>query len=397
MNSKVVFASTSFVNQVSNSGFVRGSFVRDYAEAISDHGNSVWIVTHSSTVQNIYQSKANLKTFKISKNYEKKISNGFPEHKLDGIFIIQTAWYFTKMFWKLLNTCWRIKPRYILSHWLVPTGFIAEIVGYILQIPVIHIVYGAELVPFEKDSDSLKNRFIGRFFNKNNKLVSISEFTQNRLRNCLFLNSTVIPDGIDTSRYFFKSKEIGSKIVIGFTGRMVERKGHIVILEAAKELQKSNLMNYSFLIGGEGPKKEELLKYVKKNKIMNVEFIGFVPQNEMVSFLQKLDLYILPSIKDSKGDVEGSATAALEAMSCGTPALVSYHGGNIGSIENGSGAWYFEEGNSLDLSKKISEFQAIRESQDYSKQARNYVLKNYDWNSISLRISSILTTESTDS
>ena len=99
-----------------------------------------------------------------------------------------------------------------------------------------------------------------------------------------------------------------------------------------------------------------------------------------MSILQSADLHVLPSCVDANGDTEGSATAAFEAMACGTPAIVSRIGGNIGAIEEGKGACYFEAGNSIELAEKIvSLFTDGALMEQNRKEARKFVQEHYSW------------------
>ena len=70
-------------------------------------------------------------------------------------------------------------------------------------------------------------------------------------------------------------------------------------------------------------------------------------------------------------------------MACGTPAIVSKVGGNVGAIKDGNGAFYFNLANAKDLAKKIL---YLLKNEDLrinsSKKARNFVIHNYSWERI---------------
>ena len=106
----------------------------------------------------------------------------------------------------------------------------------------------------------------------------------------------------------------------------------------------------------------------------------------MVSLLRTAKIFVLPSCIDENGDTEGSATAALEAMACGTISLVSRVGGNTGSIESGKGADYFDPADSDSLAKKIGFVLSLERDQEkeWRRLGRQYVIDHYDWNTILL-------------
>ena len=58
-----------------------------------------------------------------------------------------------------------------------------------------------------------------------------------------------------------------SDFVVGFAGRIVERKGWKEYVNVAKSLKNENI---KFLIAGSGEEKEKLLNFIKTNNLNNV-------------------------------------------------------------------------------------------------------------------------------
>ncbi len=54
----------------------------------------------------------------------------------------------------------------------------------------------------------------------------------------------------------------------------------------------------------------------------HVSFVGRIPWNCVQEFLASADIFVLPSIRDKNGAMDGLPTVLLEAMSCGTPVLL---------------------------------------------------------------------------
>jgi len=171
--------------------------------------------------------------------------------------------------------------------------------------------------------------------------------------------------------------------VIFFTGRMVERKGHRYLLEAMRSV-RDVFPDVKLILGGHGPLFAELDNLRKEWKLADVvEMPGFLPEEDIVPLLQSAELYVLPSCRDANGDTEGSATAALEAMACGTPALVSKIGGNIDSIVEGMGAYYFECASSQDLYDKIrTVLGADPAITGKERRGRDFIAAHYSWDTI---------------
>lgn len=129
----------------------------------------------------------------------------------------------------------------------------------------------------------------------------------------------VIPFGIDIKKFELthminlKKEEIRKKYgfpIILFVGNLLPYKGLQYLILAMKEI-KGNL-----LIIGEGNLKNELKKIVLKNCLENkVHFLGKKDYDELVPFYHACDIFVLPSLYESFGNVQ------LEAMACGKPVI----------------------------------------------------------------------------
>jgi glycosyltransferase involved in cell wall biosynthesis len=109
---------------------------------------------------------------------------------------------------------------------------------------------------------------------------------------------------------------------IGFIGRLDSNKGVHVLIEAMHFLKNENI---KLIIAGEGVLESALKK--SASKLSNVEFIGRV--NSPYLFLNKIDLLVVPSIREPLGNV------CLEAGMCRTPVLAANVDGIPEIIEHG--------------------------------------------------------------
>lgn len=117
----------------------------------------------------------------------------------------------------------------------------------------------------------------------------------------------VIPNYVDIS--LFKPLDLQKKKnSICFVGRLVERKNPFSLLRAMVGLP------YTLAIVGSGPLREDLEKYAKERGV-NVEFLGNLPNSELPKILNQHEIFILPSL------YEGMPKALLEAMACGLPVI----------------------------------------------------------------------------
>ena len=90
-----------------------------------------------------------------------------------------------------------------------------------------------------------------------------------------------------------------------YIGSLIKRKGVIKILRAFKSISENN--DYEFTIVGDGPEKNKLEEFKRKNSLHNVTFIGTKSNKEIPFILQEHDILVLPSIYDGWGAVINEA------------------------------------------------------------------------------------------
>lgn len=103
--------------------------------------------------------------------------------------------------------------------------------------------------------------------------------------------------------------------VVGYIGRLSEEKG---IFNFLKSIVLLKAYPIQFIIIGDGPLREEMILYLKKNNLESiVSYKGLVPHTKIKDCLNDLKLLVLPSY------TEGIPNIILEAMACGTPVLAT--------------------------------------------------------------------------
>jgi glycosyltransferase involved in cell wall biosynthesis len=93
--------------------------------------------------------------------------------------------------------------------------------------------------------------------------------------------------------------------VVGFAGRLAERKGWREFVGLAK-IFLSNA-SVKFLIAGDGPDKEELLSYIPVHGLSNVIYIGYAPNMQL--FYSLIDCLVVPSHHEPMGMIVPEAQA----------------------------------------------------------------------------------------
>jgi len=290
----------------------------------------------------------------------------------------------------------KLRIDVINAHWAMPCGLIAVLTRVFHRKPIVITLYGAELFPLLKSNTILSKlaKFLLKYtINSAEKVVGISDKTCEIAKIISKREDIqILPDGIDTE--FFNPKvpeEIRArilgdekgKILICSSGRMVERKGFRYLIEALPYILKK-CPNVVLALGGDGPERKRLETLARKLGIEEkVKFLGFIPDEDFPKFLKACDVFILPSIVDSKGDTEGSATILLEAMACETPVVGTNVGGIPYAIKDGVGGFLVPQKNPKAIAdavlKLIENPQLMRK---LGKEGRRYVEKKFSINKI---------------
>ena len=138
----------------------------------------------------------------------------------------------------------------------------------------------------------------------------------------------VIPNGYDkkifhprrtSKKRIFKKYRIEADLslpVVTFGGKMSRTKGIDILLKANSLLQKRH--PYLLFLFGSGDIKDVSGETPSEEETQNAYFMGHVPPEVLAEFHNIADFSVLPSRQ------EGFGVAALEAMGCGLPMVVTF-------------------------------------------------------------------------
>jgi glycosyltransferase involved in cell wall biosynthesis len=138
----------------------------------------------------------------------------------------------------------------------------------------------------------------------------------------------VIAPGVDLEQ--FSPDRAGARARLGgppgrvvFTARrLVPRMGLMLLLEAWAALRADGV-EATLLVAGDGPQRGELEDRLAALGLSDsVRLLGEIDEDELVDRYRSADLCVLPSLS-----LEGFGLAAVEALACGTPVVVTDVGG----------------------------------------------------------------------
>ena len=173
--------------------------------------------------------------------------------------------------------------------------------------------------------------------------------------------SHVIPYGVDTETFFpdrARGAEWRRRLDIPATapmvltvGRMVTKKGYHVLVEALAEVLERQ-PTVHVVMAGEGDRREEWQQATERWSD-RVHFPGAVLRDTLPDLYRAADLFVLPAVHDSKGNVDGLPNVILEAMASGLAVVASAISGIPLAVEHGVTGRLVAEGDVDDLGEAL--------------------------------------------
>lgn len=162
----------------------------------------------------------------------------------------------------------------------------------------------------------------------------------------------IIYNGIDLNAYDQEktiriySRENG-EIVLGNAGRLSEEKGQQQLIELARMLKQQG-EKFTLLIAGKGKLEDQLKQDARRLGIeKEVILLGFL--GNIKSFMESIDIFVLPSL------YEGAANVLLEAMAAKKPVVAFDVSSNPEIVINGHTGFLVEKGNISKLAQRTKE------------------------------------------
>lgn len=186
-------------------------------------------------------------------------------------------------------------------------------------------------------------------------VVTVSDFNLAHLREefgPLAARVTRIYNGLDLEEFPFREPGPRPPRIVA-VGRLVEKKGFDVLINAAAELRRRGV-NFSVEIIGGGELEDELRARIERLGLGNlVEMTGPLPQPEVKRRIAGATVFAAPCVTGEDGNRDGLPTVLLEAMALGTPSVSTPVTGIPEVIAHGETGLLVREGDALMLARAL--------------------------------------------
>lgn len=132
-----------------------------------------------------------------------------------------------------------------------------------------------------------------------------------------------------------------------------EYKGIPVLLAACRALEDAGV-EFRCQVAGAGPLREELEARTSELRLADrVRFLGAIPEDEIPELLSRTSVFVLPSVVQEDGQMEGIPVALMEAMAAGVPVVASDLSGIPELVDDGNTGILTAPGHATDVAAAV--------------------------------------------
>ncbi len=218
--------------------------------------------------------------------------------------------------------------------------------------PRVILAHGSELLPIrDRARWGLRGVMKRGVLESADLVVANSRYTAGLVRRVAPAAKIVsIPLAVDPDRFQpgddarNRGAQDGKGVVVSVS-RIHEYKGHETVFRALALLSEVERERIVYKIAGTGPDVEHLKNRAREAGVDDgVEWLGFVPEEELPSLYRSADLFVLCTREvPGESDLEGFGLVFLEAQACGTPVVGANTGGIPDAVKHGVGGWLIEQ------------------------------------------------------
>ncbi|HEY2645208.1 MAG TPA: glycosyltransferase [Galbitalea sp.] len=249
------------------------------------------------------------------------------------------------------------RPDVMHVHWIIPQGVVARFAAR--GVPKLVTTLGGDLYALNAAPiRALKSGVVTR-------ADAVTVMNDDMRARVIALGApenavSVLPMGADLVRVSAAAaaagpRKVGTDVRILFVGRLVEKKGLAVLLDALGELETSE---WNLTVVGDGPLRSQLEDAAAA---LPVTFVGQLGRDELIAQYLLADICVFPSVPAASGDQDGLPVALLEAMGAGAAIVASNVPGINEVIRDGSNGLLTPAGDSAALRSAIERLASQRD------------------------------------
>lgn len=315
--------------------------------------------------------------------YDGGIITNLKRNRLKFLLI---PFFLTSQFVNILWLARKYRVDLIHAHWIVPQGLLAVLARRLRLIPgrirVLCTAHGGDLFSLQRNAWQALKYYTLRHAD-HTTVVSTAMRDLLVEAGCSAGRISVRSMGVDLSTAFQPDTVDERNIDLLFVGRLVEKKGVAVLVEALHLLQ-AEFPDLRLTIVGDGPDKTALQQRAGQLGIADrIDFTGAVPNDEVPRYYRSARIAVVPSVVSADGDQEGLGLVAVEALGCGCATIVSDLPALRDVVTHDDNGLVFRAGDAADLAGRIRTLltdDGLRAR--LAARSRPSVVDRFDWQTV---------------
>ncbi|WP_375091302.1 glycosyltransferase [Peribacillus sp. RS7] len=189
----------------------------------------------------------------------------------------------------------------------------------------------------------------------------------------------VLYGGVDLNQFKYRTPDKGGSQNILSMGRLVEKKGHHILMQAFQKI-RGKFPNATLTIIGRGELEEHLNSLANQlNLGDSFRLLNHLPKDQVRDQMTNADIFCAASLEAADGDVEGIPNTLKEAMAVGVPVISTNHAGIPELITNHKEGVLVQENNVDELAEALEFMLTNRELwETFTVAARKKIEQNFD-------------------
>jgi glycosyltransferase involved in cell wall biosynthesis len=373
-------------------GDTHGPFVQRLSEALAERGHRVHVlVPYDPELRPDRETPLRIESFRYVKpdrwhrlGYSRTLER---DVRLKLVAYLQAPLYFAFAERALRRLVRREGIELIHAHWILPNGFVAARVSAATGVPYCVTLHGSDV--FMAERNPLFRYLARRALSGAAHVTSCSGELRERLLEVAGREHggkvLLVPNGTDLvpvpSGRPTPATERGPRVVA--VGRMVDKKGFGHLLEAAPSILERS-PGAEIVLGGGGPLLPKLRSRATGLGVgERVRFTGPLDHRAVLSLMATADVFVMPSVRDSRGNVDGLPIVVLEAMAAGKPVVATDVSGMRLAVVDGETGYLVPERDSTALARAVSELLADPDrAAEMGRAGRLRVEEELNWDAV---------------
>lgn len=371
-------------------GDTAGPFIRDLARGLVRLGDRVTVLApHAEGVPAHWEDQGvETVTFRYAPERYEVLGYGRSleaDEKVKGGAAIAAPLYALGLLRALRRQLRARRFDLVHAHWIVPNGVVAAFSSAPLAIGL----HGSDVFLAEKPGVRMAAAWALR---RSRLLTGCSPELVDRVRALGFPEerSRVIPYGVDVEtfspgpgRIWRERLEVPEDAPLVLSvGRMATKKGFHILMEALPDILASGA---HLVLAGGGDLLPEFQRQASRFE-GRLHLPGPVLRDTLPDLYRAADLFVLPAVHDSRGNVDGLPNVILEAMASGLPVVASGISGIPLAVEDGRTGLLVAERDPAALAAALRKLLADRElAREMGERGRRKAEAELTWDAVASR------------